>query len=187
MKILSGLVLLITMAACSTQLRVATDYDVSYGFAAVKTYAWLPDSDKKMPDPHMDNSLMHQRLHRAVDQQMAAQGYEKVALEKADVLITYHLSSNQKLSVKSYHNHFGYYPCHHCFNSFHGGFHHGNDVEVKQYRSGSFMIDIIEPAKRELLWRGISERRLPGEVTPQQRDQFVNETVTAIINRFPPK
>ncbi|WP_339668101.1 DUF4136 domain-containing protein [Dasania marina] len=184
MKKVFLLVLLMGLAACSSQLRVATDYDVAYNFAAIKTYAWLPAKDKKVPDPHMDNSLMHQRLYRAMEQQMAAQGYEKVALESADVLITYQLSSNEKLSVKSYRNHFGYYPCFHCFRA---GFHHDSDIEIKQYRAGSFMIDIIEPEKRELLWRGVSERRLPGSVTPAQRDQFVNETVTAIINRFPPK
>ena len=173
------------VASCSS-IPVATDYDTSYDFSAVKTYAWLEPKGKLIADPYVDNGLMKQRVHKSINAAMTSKGYQLLDdASAADVLVSYHLSSHQKLSVTSYHSHFGYYPCRFCYP---GSMHHsGRDVEVRQHREGSFIIDIIHPQNRDLLWRGTSERRLPKSATPQQRDDFINETISNILSKFPIK
>ena len=177
------ILVLLALISC-TGVPVATDYDTEHDFSTIKTYAWLEPKAKLIIDPYVDNDLMNQRLHRAIDLEMEKRGYSKITSKKeADILVSYHLSSHEKLSAVSYNNHFGYYPCRGCWG---GGIHH-SDVSIRQYREGSFIIDFIDPEKLDLLWRGVSERRLPGSVRPQERDAYVNETVGAIIARFPPK
>ena len=47
------------------------------------------------------------------------------------------------------------------------------------------MLDIIDPATSELIWRGVAGRRL-STGTPQERDAYVQEIVSAILAAFPP-
>lgn len=183
MKVLLLSIILALVTACAG-VAVYTDYDTAYDFSSVKTYAWLKPKAKLIHDPFVDNDLMYQRMVKSVDSVMASRLLQKVEDEaQADVLISYHLSSHQKLSVSSYHNHFGYYPCRYCYPG--GAYHHGSDISVRQYRAGSFIIDVVDPEKRDLVWRGVSERRLPKAVTPQERDLFINETVDNILAKLP--
>lgn len=182
MKVFIALgVTLLVLLGCAG-VSVSTDYDTEHDFSTIKTYAWLEPKGKLIIDPYVDNDLMNQRLHRAIDDEMEARGYTKSSdVKAADILVSYHLSSHEKLTSTGYNSHFGYYPCRGCM---HGGMHH--TTTIRQYRAGSFFIDFIDPAKLELLWRGVSERRLPGNVTPEERDAYVEETVGAIIAHFPP-
>src|SRR5258705_4874905 len=50
---------------------VNTDFDRSANFASYRTYAWTPGT----PSP---NPLGEQRIHAAVDQQLAAKGFSMV-------------------------------------------------------------------------------------------------------------
>ena len=177
--------LCVFFSACAT-VNVSTDYDMAYDFSSLGSYAWLKPKEKVLTDPYVDNDLMRQRVKRAVDGAMEAKGLRLVAEQSiADVLVSYHLSSHQKLSISKYHSYFGYYPCRFCYP---GGIHdHGHNVDVRQYRAGSFIVDIIDPETRALVWRGVSERRLPQSATPEERDAFVNEIITAILQKFPAK
>lgn len=165
-------------------IPVATDYAVGSDFSVIKTYAWLEPKQKIILDPYVDNDLMNKRLHDSIDRVMKTKGYKLSAKEQADVFISYHLSSYEKLKSTHYHSHFGYYPCYGCFSGA-VGFDTGSDIT--QYREGSFIIDLVDPKSRQLLWRGVAERRLPKSGTPEKRDEYVNDIVAAILAKFPPK
>lgn len=205
-KRLLVLALLLGLAACSS-LRVDTDYDTSRDFNGLRTYGWLtlpqPGGDAEVIDPLVDNDLMNRRVQRAVEAALAGRGYHKIAGDQAaDFYVTYHLKAEQKLSVDSFHNHYGYYPCwggcfRHGYGYGHGyngygygagygpGFGLSHDISVRSYTQGTFMLDVVDPASRELMWRGVAGRRL-NTGTPQERDQYVNEIITAIVAQFPP-
>lgn len=167
-------------------IPVATDYNTKHDFASVKTYAWLEPKQKLIIDPLVDNDLMAGRIRHAVEQQMAAKGLTKATGDTgADVFVSFHVSAKEKISVSSYHSNFGYYPYYGY--PYSGGYGYGGpSVDVRQYTAGSFIIDVVDPASRHLLWRGVSERRLKEKGTPQERDLYVNETISAILAQFPP-
>ena len=48
------------------------------------------------------------------------------------------------------------------------------------------MIDVIDPASKKLLWRGMTKRVIPSLKTPEERRLYVLETVSAILAKFPP-
>ncbi|MCP4466466.1 MAG: DUF4136 domain-containing protein [Halieaceae bacterium] len=176
------LVLLASLAACSG-IPVSTDYDTSQNFSQLKTYAWIKPKKKLLIDPLVDNDLMDNRIHRAVEQRLAAQGFQKATGDEgADFFVSYYVSAQEKISVSSFQSSYGYYPCWGpCY-----GPAYSNDVWIRQYTEGTFMIDIIDPASDQLMWRGIADRRLSPSATPQECDLMVDSIVDAILSRFPP-
>jgi hypothetical protein len=170
-------------AACAG-IQVTTDYDTSRQFSTLTTYAWMEPNKKLIIDPLVDNDLMYKRVQRSVEAELAALGFVKAeGDEGADFFITYHVSAETKLSVTSFHGSYGYYPC---WGGCYGyGYGHGRDISVRQYKQGTFMLDIIDPASSELIWRGVAGRRLSSG-TPQERDAYVQEIVSAILAAFPP-
>ncbi len=170
----------IVLNACAG-IPVSTDYDPNWQFPQTPAYAWLPHPMNKM-DPMVDNDLVAARVHRAVDEQLAAQGLSVAASEAAaNVLVTYHIGEEEKLDINTFHSHYGYYPCWGCWGP---GF--DSDIWVSQYTQGKLIIDLIDAKTKQLVWRGIASRRVPSFDTPQERDEYIRETVAAIFKKFPP-
>lgn len=177
-------VILSAMAGCAG-ISVSTDYDTSRDFSTLKTYAWLEPKAKLVIDPLVDNDLMDKRIRRSVDAELQKRGYIKATGDKAaDFLITYHVMAEDKLSVSSFQGAFGYYPC---WNPGCAGYGYGidPDISVQQYKQGTFMLDVIDPASKRLIWRGVAGEPLTSG-TPQQRDAYVRAIVGAILAKFPP-
>ena len=74
----------LALSACST-LKINTDFDPAVSFNQFKTFAWV---EAKATDEvyHLDG-LLDQRVRDAVDNQMAAKGLTKAAVEEAHLLV----------------------------------------------------------------------------------------------------
>jgi len=182
------------LAACSS-VPVATDYDPNFPFNSVRSYAWLEsgtgnaqgEASKARADV---NDLMRDRIRNALDAQMQAQGIKRVPDSKsADVLLTFHMGIEERVEEYDFHDHFGYYPCfsRHCgpgFGYYPGGIHH--DHWTTEYQQGRLIVDMISPTTQKLVWRGVSERRIPWLETPEERRLFIVDTVGSVMSRFPP-
>lgn len=170
----------VVLNACGA-IPVSTDYDPAWQMPADPSYAWIKRPSAHV-DPMVDNDLVAGRVHRAVDDQLAAHGLHAVADEsQASLLISYHIGEEEKLDISTFHSNFGYYPCWHCYGP---GF--DSDVWVNQYTEGKLIIDMIDAKTRQLVWRGIASRRVPTFKTPAERDTYIRETVAAIFQKFPP-
>jgi hypothetical protein len=184
---------------------VATDYDPEFPFASIRSYAWLksasnselPEAEPRKHGPQQAgkaraeiNDLMRDRIRAALAAQMQAQGINDASSSKtADILLTFHMGIKERVEVYDFHDHFGYYPCFslHCgpgFGYYPGGIHH--DHWQTEYQQGRLIIDMISPASGKLVWRGVSERRIPWLETPEERRLFIVDTVGAVMRHFPP-
>ncbi len=174
------------VAACSS-VPVSTDYDPEWQLKPSATYAWLPPQKKLVSNPAVDNDLFARRMTRAIDEQMRAKGLVQGDVDSADILVTYHVTQETRLDVDTFRTNYGYYPCWGgCWGPGWGGAAWGgSDVWVREYTAGTLMVDVVDAKSRELRWRGVSERRVPNFKTPQEREAFVRETVTAIFQKFP--
>lgn len=175
---------LLGLVACGG-LPVSTDYDPKSNLKMLRTFAWLEPNKKILVNPLVDNDLMDRRIKRSVERQLLSQGYSRAEGDQgADFLVSYHVSAEDKLSITSFHANYGYYPCWRgCYRR--GGFGFDNDISVRQYKQGTFMLDVINPASKELMWRGVAGKRL-NTGTPEERDEYVDNIVTAILMKFPP-
>lgn len=169
----------LVLNACAG-IPVSTDYDPNWQAPATPVYAWMPHPMNRV-DPMVDNDLVAARVYRAVDEQLAARGFNLAKSENdVNLLVTYHIGEEEKLDVNTFHSHFGYYPCWHCWGP---GF--DSEVWVSQYTQGKLIIDMVDAKTKQLVWRGIAARRVPSFDSPQQRDQFIRESVAAIFKKFP--
>lgn len=151
--------------ACSS-LDTDFDYDTSHDFSGVHTYAWIEKQD---------SALEMKRVRDAVDQTLRAQGFQP-AESKPDFLVAAHVSKNDKLRVVDW----GYTYAPH-------GYWYGHDVDVYQYEEGSIVVDVIDPAKHELVWRGTASKAIDRDWTPEERDAEALAAVQAILAEFPPQ
>ena len=189
-----GPLMVLLLTACAG-VGVDTDYQTSYDFSGLKTYSWLEPADKTVVDPLVDNDLMKSRVQSAVNNQLSAQGYQLAAGDDAvDFLVSYHVKAEDKLKVRDYNLSvgFGYRHCNGgCFGIWgnrYNPFHHfgrDRDIDLQQYKEGVFFIDIVEPATKKLIWRGVAGKRL-STGTPEERDEYVSQLVSAILLKFPP-
>ena len=51
---------------------------------------------------------------------------------------------------------------------------------------GTLIIDILDPVKHKLIWRGSGSKMISGESSPEKTTKKMNEAVTAILKDFPP-
>ena len=170
----------IVLNACGA-IPVSTDFDPEWHMPASPVYAWL-NRPMHNVDPMVDNDLVESRIHRAVDDQLAAKGFSLAAPQaQANLLVTYHIGEEEKLDINSFHSHYGYYPCWGCWGP---GF--DSDIWVSQYTQGKLVIDIVDAQTQKLVWRGVASRRVPDFKTPQERDTYIRESVDAIFKKFMP-
>ena len=171
-----GLFTAVLTAACAT-IDVNVDYDASAEFSSYRSYGLLPEPPAT-GNLRADSPLLHQRIRMAIGKQLELQGY--VAAADPQMLVGYHVSTRQKLDVRTVNSH---------------GYSHwrrgrGRSVmtttEVSEYEQGTLVIDIVDAARNTLVWRGAGEARLRSDPKPEQTSQRVREAVAEILGRFPP-
>ncbi|RCU50015.1 DUF4136 domain-containing protein [Corallincola holothuriorum] len=178
LKWLVGLILMMTLFACTSKPRTDVDYDTSYDFLQMKTYAWLAQP----PEDAQTTSLHALRVQESVDAELSRRGMTLVDSEQADVLLAYHLVIDTKYNVDNYYSRWGY-------RSYHrdrvGGFGVSN-TRVREYQVGTLLIDMIDPVKKQVIWRGSMSSRVKKNVAPEERDVMIRQSVVDILAPFPP-
>jgi hypothetical protein len=172
-----GLLALGTLAvvACAS-VRVQTDYDDEVDFAGLHTFAWIgapsgPQQGAPPPDP-----LLDRRIRDAVTEQLALRGYRRVE-SNPDFQVAYHLVVERRIDVDTIYRSYGRV-------GWRGAGWH--ETVVREYDQGTFLLDFLDPATGELMWRGTTEGRIRERRTPEERTERVNEVVGAVVAEFPP-
>jgi hypothetical protein len=171
----------IAAISCST-VRVETDYDPDADFGGLSTYAWMPHPPAVSNDPLLHNSLLDSRVRSSVDKEMAAKGIRKVSAAKASFLVNYYINLEQKIRVDTIP--VATYGYGYGVNRRYGGM--AAETQVQQYEVGTLILDIVDPKKSELLWRGSGSTRVGRANTPEDKQKKVDEAVTKMLAEFPP-
>ena len=82
---------LLVTTGCSS-LKVNVIRDPAIAIAPGATWAWGPTAAEKRPDeldPRVNNSIIHQRVQRAVDRVLAQKGFRRTDPNSADFLVAY--------------------------------------------------------------------------------------------------
>ena len=164
--ILAGII----TAGCSS-LSVTQDYDTSYDFSKLKTFGFLPISEKANID-----QLNADRAGNAIKSNLTAKGY--TLSEQADFGVAIFFSKATKTDIQS--TSYGY------------GYGYGwrgsgmGDVSVSQYDEGTLVLDIIDIKENKLVWRGTGVGTLKDNPTMEEKTARINEAITQILAQFPP-
>ncbi len=179
--VMTGLPVLLLLTACSS-LQVRTDYDTGYDFSTLKTYAWLEDQAPS-EDIRVNNSLIINRVVNAVNSVLQSKGYALADKGQADFYVTWFGGIENRIrqeTIDTWYGHLGYgYD--------NRGYWPGYIRTYSyEYQQGTLIIDFSDPRSKQLIWRGTGEKYLEDDPTPEEITQNINQTVAAILERFPP-
>ena len=157
------------LVGCST-ISVNQDYDPGYDFSKLKTFGFIPIS----PEAGIDQ-INANRFGDAIKNELTAKGY--TVSEKADFGLALLFGKQTKTNISTYG--YGYGP-------YWGRYGATTNIDVSQYDEGTLIIDVIDMAKKELVWRGTGTGTLNPNATVEERTANINNGVAQILAQFPP-
>ncbi len=166
---------LLTCGACVGP-DVRTDFDPSADFARFKTYAFggLTDMNR---GGLLDNSLVRKRLEHMVAQQLTAKGLQQVDLEQhPDLLVHYWIGVVEKQRVEAMGPVAG-------AGVWRGGYGYRN-VTTYEYKEETLVIDLVEAAKNELVWRATVVDTLRDSA--EQNMELASQGIAKAFQEYPP-
>ena len=162
----------LSLAALVHAQRTSYDFDTTVSFSNFKTYAWTRGTPAREP-------FFDRRVETAIDSQLTAKGLTK-SDTSPDLYVRYHVALGVDRSVNGWVGGTG------AGYGWRGG--PGSvDLRLNELPMGTLVIDIIEAAKEQLVWRGVGTQELDLDAKPEKRDAAIAKAVEKILKNFPPK
>ncbi len=181
MRLFWVIFVLIYLQSCSG-IKVSQDYEQGYNFAALKTFAWKPNKNNEYGVK--DNELVDKRIRTAIVDQLSAKSYTLINSATPDFFISYNVTVEQKITSSGAS---GSISIGRSSRGRYGGVGMSSGSQVRAYDQGTLLIDITEPLKDKLIWRGISTQTVSEHSSPSESTAVINETIGKILGQFPPK
>ena len=174
------LLLVLGLSACTT-FNVKTDHDPTADFTKFKKFTFVGLADAEKGGIH-DNSLMHKRIESAVALELTGKGLQQVDLnQQPDLLVYYWFSAKEKQQIQST----GPPPGTYGWRGGYGwGAGYGGGVTTYEYTEGTLILDLVEPNKKELMWRATIVGTL--QDTPKDNIELGNKAIAKAFENYPP-
>lgn len=186
-KRLSLVFVYLLLASCAIKPPVTSDYDTAYDFSPLKTFAWIESKDLKKV-----STLTNKRQITAIETLLLNKGFSKASnKDNADFLLKTHTVTDKKVDVDRFYNTWGYYPFYDG-DFFHPAFYgpqHSSTTVVRERKIGTLILDIVDPKKKQVIWRGTVAKPLGiyKNRTPEERMKIVMSNAQYLLETFPPK
>ena len=148
---------------------ISTDYDHHADFGRYHTYSWM--------GVHAGNSLWQQRITSAVDQQLAAKGWTKVA-SGGDATVSAYGKVTEQDNMQTFYNGFPGWGWRGW-----GGMGEATTSVVPE-RVGNLNVDIFDTGTKQLIWRGTVAQAIGSNA--DKNDKKMEESVDKMFKHFPP-
>lgn len=164
-------------------MSVKSDYEKTYDFSRLRTYAFK--TDRNSNDPLNTNTIEAQRIQSALAAQLDANGFSQ-APQDPDFIVAFYATTKQKTSIQS--TGFGGFGYGRGFGWGYGipgagrwrwGF--GPDIWTTNYTQGCVMADVIDPKTNELVWRGVVSDTVNGI---GQSEKQSNQAAKDLVENF---
>ena len=187
-----ALFIVVLATACTTAPpKPDVDFNSEYNFSTVKKVAFYKTSGMVTGDnPVQISDMQRNRADRALKLALENKGISFVEDAKdADLLLSWHLSTQDKTDVRTYqsagyggggyyggYNRYSRYNCWNCG----GG---QTEVSVRNYTEGTFIVDMIDPAAHQSVWRSVTQSKVKGDRKEEQ--EAYNQAAAIILADFP--
>jgi hypothetical protein len=175
------LAFVIVLAGCATTPHIRTDYDHGANFASYRTYGFPAETGT---DRAGYSTLITGHFKRAVGREMEARGYRFNA-NQPDLLVNFFASSTERTDVQStprasfgagfYSYRLGLYSAWPLYD---------HDVTTLHYKVGTASIDVVDAARKQLIWEGRAEGRLTEKML-NDLGPAVDKAVADIFSKYP--
>jgi hypothetical protein len=171
------LFVLLAVAGCASTPTAQMDFDAGFDFSGVRTIAIQP-IDRSVASTVVVSDMQVSRINEALSAELGRRGYSVVAANAdADLLLTWHLITQERMDVRSYNTSIRY-NCWNCSD--------GSNLRVTQFTQGTFIVDLIDPERLQSVWRSTFESRLRDQPDPERAAENRRAAAEAIFAGFPP-
>lgn len=175
MKSLLILATTLLLVACGPNPLVRTDFDPAVDLSGYDTYAWRQE-------PPVSNPLMKQRLVAAIDAELAAHGWSRVAESDADVALVGNVATREEQTLERFYSGPDW-----------GGWGwqgvgsigpRYQTTRVYSYTVGTLVLDMFDTKTRRAVWRATAEGTVPD--TPAKTTEAIQIAARKMFAGFPP-
>jgi len=157
------------MAVIAFAIDVNTDYDHKADFGKYHTYSWL--------NAKASNPLWEDRITGAVDSQLAAKGWTKVASGGDASVAAVGTTTNEPTFTTFYNGMPGW--------SWRGWGTTTATTSVDYNKVGTLVVDLFDSATKKLIWRAVASDTLSSK--PEKNDKKLDDATEKMFEHFPPK
>ncbi|MDQ1303923.1 MAG: hypothetical protein QG595_1906 [Pseudomonadota bacterium] len=181
-KSLFVLALAIGLAACASGPDIRVDGDPNVNIPAYRTFGFF---SSVATDKAGYSTILTTRLKDATRRELEKHGYV-YAESDPELLINFNLNVVDKTEIYSTPGSTGYGYYGYRSGMYGGWAGYPPEIESRNYRQGTLGIDVVDAAKKALVWQGVAEAR----VTKKMRENpgnTLDTIVTEILASFPAK
>jgi hypothetical protein len=180
-------------AGCARQgIKVKTVETPGANITQYRTFRVLPPPARRadapalpQSDPMLDNSITNQALRQDLQQAFVARGYSP-ATQSPDFLVAIYAGTKEKFNTTYWDPgpfyRYGYWG----FRDRWAWPYYGwapTERQVQEYTQGTVVIDVIDPATNQLVWRGQGTANVNN--APPQYIKEAAEAVDKVVSKFP--
>ena len=188
LRSLGAVAALLLVGACSS-VRYYQDYEPRAPFKAYRTYVFAEDNVVGGADRRGLSALDAARVLDGLEIALARAGLVRADAFEADLTVDFRFSSETRLDIDTWGPAFGAsYGYGYPFGPGYG-FYGGQQLSVDQRTEGTLVVDLIERATGDLVWRGWAVRAIDGfdRKQPEERREAFLELTAGILERYPPE
>ena len=182
LKLIVALSMFSVLAACMSGPQVRSDYDHTANFSAYKTFGFVSPLGT---DVSGYSTLTTQRLKAATRRELEARGYRFVE-QNPDLLVNFSGRLQDKVQVNQVPiaaPMWGYYGYRR--SAFYAPWPtYAYDTSVDQYTQGTLNVDIVDAARKQMVWEGVAVGRV-SEKTRDNPGPAIDAAVTDIFKKYP--
>ncbi|KGJ96644.1 protein of unknown function DUF4136 [Colwellia psychrerythraea] len=154
-------------------------YD-KFDFTQVKSYSFYSSGSTFFDSqnlPHSQRSSIELAIERSLD----AQNFHYSELDKADIIVTYHLVKKQTQDYVNYNK--AVLFCSYCLRA---NAWRKNSSDWRVY-PGGLIIDLVDPKRNRSVWRSIYPLDFEAKDNSKQLNEKIIEAVNSMLTQYPDK
>jgi hypothetical protein len=162
------------LASCATTSEIASDYDRSTNFATYRTFVFLKQEHRGIPNP-----LVAIRAEEEITHDLQLAGYTLTSdATNADFTVEFTIGSQERTDINTY-------PAAYAGPLLLSGPAWSSNIDVRQYREGTLAIDVFDGRTHRPVWHGWVQKELTRKELEQSAEP-ISKAVSSVLAKFPP-
>jgi hypothetical protein len=180
LQLASAALCLLLLGGCASGPTVRTNVDPAVDFSRFTTFAFMQPLST---DRAGYQSFVSQQLIVSAERELVARGLRRTDADP-DLLVNFSADLDQRLRVTQTPSTFHGRQFNHHRRGFYSAWPTYQQTQIRQYTQGTLGIDVVDAARRQLVWEGFAI----GRITQQTTDNLgpaLDAAVTDIFRDFP--
>lgn len=181
--LLAGVAALTLVAGCASGPTIRSRLDPSADLASYGTFMF---AEKTGTDRAEFKTPITSYFKESIRREMEARGYRYVEGGPADLMINFNANAQENVDVRTtpgptFGYGYGYY-------GYRGGLYgaaaFAPEIQTVRYKTGTANVDVVDLAKKQVVWEGIAEARLTDKMMKDPRTA-ISSVITEMFLQYP--